>query len=89
MCGPEVHVPHALAGPEGEREEVAVDGLAPDNYLEKFSWNEAKYPPRRPLNETVVAITETIQKLEDDLKVPTSASLPRSTSTRTCCENRG
>lgn len=46
-----------------------MEGLPPDQYLEKFSWNEAKYPPRRALNETVSAITETVQRLEDDLKV--------------------
>ena len=44
-------------------------GERPDQYLESFSWDEAKYPPRRALNETVSAITETTQKLEDDLKV--------------------
>ncbi len=48
---------------------MSVEGVAPDQYLEGFSWNEAKYPPRRPLSETVSAITETIQRLEDDLKV--------------------
>lgn len=51
------------------REDVTVEGVAPSNYLEHFSWNEAKYPPRRALKETVDTITETIQKLEDDLKV--------------------
>ncbi len=49
--------------------QVSVEGVSPDQYLERFSWNEAKYPPRRPLSETVSAITETIQRLEDDLKV--------------------
>lgn len=51
------------------REDISVEGLAPAAYLERFTWNEAKYPPRRPLKETVDTITETIQKLEDDLKV--------------------
>ena len=45
-----------------------MEGVSPDQYLERFAWNEAKYPPRRPLSETVSAITETTQKLEDDLK---------------------
>lgn len=49
--------------------QVSVAGQRPDQYLESFSWDEAKYPPRRALNETVSAITETTQKLEDDLKV--------------------
>ncbi len=50
--------------------QVSVAGQRPDQYLEGFKWDEAKYPPRRALNETVSAITETTQKLEDDLKVP-------------------
>ena len=45
-----------------------MEGVPPDTYLERFAWNEAKYPPRRPLKETVAAITETAQKLEDELK---------------------
>lgn len=57
------------AGSANEREDVTVEGLAPAAYLERFNWSEAKYPPRRPLKDTVDAITETIQKLEDDLKV--------------------
>ena len=48
--------------------QVSVEGVSPDQYLERFAWNEAKYPPRRPLSETVSTITETTQKLEDDLK---------------------
>ncbi|KAK9811116.1 hypothetical protein WJX73_003699 [Symbiochloris irregularis] len=56
------------SGNSGDREEVTVEGLPPDEFLERFTWNEAKYPPRRPLKETVNTITETVQKLEDDLK---------------------
>ncbi|KAK9839479.1 hypothetical protein WJX81_004823 [Elliptochloris bilobata] len=52
-----------------DSQEVTVEGVPPDTYLERFAWNEAKYPPRRPLKETVAAITETAQKLEDELKV--------------------
>ena len=51
-----------------ESVQVTVEGVPPDTYLERFAWNEAKYPPRRPLKETVAAITETAQKLEDELK---------------------
>ncbi len=47
---------------------MTVEGVPPDTYLERFAWNEAEYPPRRPLKETVAAITETAQKLEDELK---------------------
>lgn len=49
--------------------QVTVAGQRPDQYLESFSWDAAKFPPRRALNETVSAITENVQKLEDDLKV--------------------
>ena len=56
-------------GSSSDREEVTVEGSAPDDFLETFTWNEAKYPPRRPLQETVNTITETVSKLEDDLKV--------------------
>ena len=49
--------------------EVLVENMPPDAYIEKFKWNEAKYPPRRPLSETVNTITETVSKLEEDLKV--------------------
>ena len=49
--------------------EPQVEGISPSDYIEKFSWDEAKYPPRRPLGETVSMISETVQKLEDELKV--------------------
>lgn len=53
---------------KAESVQVTVEGVPPDTYLERFAWNEAKYPPRRPLKETVAAVTETAQKLEDELK---------------------
>ena len=57
------------ASEDKDPQEVLVEGVPPDNYLERFTWDEAKYPPRRPLQETVSTLTETVQKLEDDLKV--------------------
>lgn len=57
------------AGTSSDREDVLVEGMPPDEFLERFSWDDAKYPPRRPLQETVKTITETVSKLEDDLKV--------------------
>ena len=57
------------ASEDKDPQEVLVEGMPPDNYLERFTWDEAKYPPRRPLQETVSTLTETVQKLEDDLKV--------------------
>ncbi len=63
-------LPNSRAAPDAcsGRQQVTVEGVPPDTYLERFAWNEAKYPPRRPLKETVAAITETAQKLEDELK---------------------
>lgn len=36
---------------------------------QRFAWNEAKYPSRRPLKDIVASIMDTVQKLDDDLKV--------------------
>lgn len=55
--------------PPDERADVWVEGMTPEGYLQRFAWNEAKYPSRRPLKDTVAAITDTVQKLDDDLKV--------------------
>ena len=41
-----------------------------------MQWDEAKYPPRRPLKETVEAITDIVTQLEDQLKVRTSLCRP-------------
>lgn len=48
--------------------DINVEGVSPESYLQRFSWNEPKYPSRRPTKETVSAIMETVQKLDDDLK---------------------
>lgn len=37
--------------------------------MQRFAWNEAKYPSRRPLKDLVASIMDTVQKLDDDLKV--------------------
>jgi V-type H+-transporting ATPase subunit C len=39
-------------------------------YLTRFKWDEAKFPTRRPLRESVDKILEIIGRIEDDLKVP-------------------
>ena len=39
------------------------------NHQLSLQWDEAKYPPRRPLKETVEAITDIVTQLEDQLKV--------------------
>ncbi len=38
-------------------------------YLTRFKWDEAKFPSRRPLKETVEKIIEIMARIEDDLKV--------------------
>ena len=51
-----------------ETASATVDGAPPEAYLERFSWDAAKHPPRRPLHETAAAIAETAAKMEGDLK---------------------
>jgi V-type H+-transporting ATPase subunit C len=52
-----------------ERADVWVEGQTPEGYLQRFAWNEAQYPSRRPLKDIVASITDNVQKLDDDLKV--------------------
>ena len=51
-----------------DRADVWVEGATPEGYLQRFAWNEAKYPSRRPLKDIVGSIMDTVQKLDDDLK---------------------
>lgn len=48
---------------------LKVDGVLPDVYLTRFKWDEAKFPTRRPLKETVDKVMEIVGRIEDDLKV--------------------
>lgn len=52
-----------------EEDIVTVEGVKPEKYLQNFTWDEAKYPSRRPPKDTVSAIMETVQKLDEDLKL--------------------
>ncbi|PRW57395.1 V-type proton ATPase subunit C [Chlorella sorokiniana] len=52
-----------------DRADVWVEGQTPEGYLQRFAWNEAKYPSRRPLKDIVSSIMDTVQKLDDDLKL--------------------
>lgn len=56
----------------GEHSTLSVDGVPIESYITRFAWDEAKYPTMTPLRETVDTITETVAKLEDDLKVRVS-----------------
>ena len=41
----------------------------------RFVWDEGKYPVNAPLKETVASIQSQVAKIEDDMKVTSSASL--------------
>jgi V-type H+-transporting ATPase subunit C len=56
-----------------DRADVWVEGQTPEGYLQRFVWNEAKYPSRRPLKDIVSSIMDNVQKLDDDLKVGAQA----------------
>ncbi|KXZ57041.1 ATPvC1 [Gonium pectorale] len=51
---------------------LKVEGMAAETYVQRFKWDEAKFPARRPLKETVEKMTELISRIEDDLKVKAS-----------------
>lgn len=55
--------------PEDQRRDITIEGIKPEVYLQTFAWDEAKYPSRRPPKDTVAAIMETVQALDEDLKV--------------------
>lgn len=52
----------------GEGAVLKVENLPADVYLTRFKWDEAKFPVRRQLKETVDKITEIIARIEDDMK---------------------
>ncbi|KAG2492646.1 hypothetical protein HYH03_009062 [Edaphochlamys debaryana] len=51
---------------------LQVEGLSTEAYVHRFKWDEAKFPARRPLKETVEKMTELVSRIEDDLKVKAS-----------------
>jgi V-type H+-transporting ATPase subunit C len=57
----------ALAG-EGAAPALRVEGLAPEAFLQRFAWDEAKYPSRRPPADTLRAVGETVARLDEGLK---------------------
>jgi hypothetical protein len=60
---------------------LRVGGAAVEQFLMRFRWNEAKYQAKRPLKELVEAITESVARIDDDLKASGAAwppSTPRS-----------
>jgi len=51
-----------------EERSILVAGVPLDSYLTRFEWNEAKYPPRRPLRELLDRIVEDVSKVDEELK---------------------
>jgi len=51
---------------------TTIDNKPVTSYLTSFQWDEAKYPSRRSLQDTVSKIQEEMLKLDDDLKVRVS-----------------
>lgn len=62
---------HDLSGSEST-EVPKVKGQTIEDFVSRFSWNEAKYQAKRPLKELAEVITEGIARIEDDLKVKIS-----------------
>ncbi len=57
-----------LGGPAA-LSQLRVKGASPEAYITRFKWNEAKFQAKRPLKELVELMTESVGKIEDDLKV--------------------
>ena len=48
---------------------LRVESRPVEDYITHFRWDEAKYPSRRPLKDTVEKVAEIMSRIEDDLKV--------------------
>ena len=59
---------HDLGGPLAATS-LRVKGVTAEAFITRFKWNEAKFQAKRPLKELVELITESVGKIEDDLKV--------------------
>jgi V-type H+-transporting ATPase subunit C len=59
----------ASSAPAPVFQPLRIEGQTPEAYLQRFRWDEAKYPTRRPLRETVERVAESVSAVEDDLKV--------------------
>mmetsp|Transcript_90 Transcript_90/g.236 ORF Transcript_90/g.236 Transcript_90/m.236 type:complete len:463 (-) Transcript_90:59-1447(-) len=53
----------------GDNSKLLVLGTLPTEFLENFSWDEARYSHTRKLNELVRHIQSSIGKIDDDMKV--------------------
>lgn len=48
---------------------LQVNGRPVASYLTNFTWDEAKYPLRKPLKDIVDELTEVVVSIDDELKV--------------------
>ena len=48
---------------------LQVNGRPVTSYLTGFTWDEAKYPLRKPLKDIVDELTEVVVSIDDELKV--------------------
>jgi len=62
---------HDTAGAEAANN-LKVEGLPSEVFLTRFRWDEAKFPARRPLRDTVEKMGEITTRIEDELKVKIS-----------------
>ncbi|KAF5835347.1 vacuolar H+ ATPase V1 sector, subunit C [Dunaliella salina] len=62
---------HDTAGAEAASS-LKVEGLPSEVFLTRFRWDEAKFPARRPLRDTVEKMGEITARIEDELKVKIS-----------------
>ena len=50
-------------------EPLTVNNRPVTSFVTNFSWDEARYPLRKPLNEIVDELSESVSAVDDDLKV--------------------
>lgn len=50
-------------------EPLTVNSRPVTSFVTNFSWDEARYPLRKPLNDIVDELSESVSAVDDDLKV--------------------
>jgi V-type H+-transporting ATPase subunit C len=53
---------------------LQVNGRPTVSYLTSFTWDEAKYPLRKPLKDLVNDLTEVVVSVDDEMKVRSTRS---------------
>lgn len=61
------------SGNKQEKISLIVNGVNVDTYLHGFTWDQAKYKLSSPLSDIVDAIVGTVSKLEEELRVKSTA----------------